>query len=663
MKQLTAQGGMVVVVLSIGMLIVPLPTGLLDFLFVFNLALSLIVTAVALQTQEPLELSSFPTLLLITTLLRVALDISAARLILLNANAGTVVAAFGNFVVGGNLVVGFLMFILLFVVQFLVITRGAERVAEVSARFTLDAMAGKQMAVDADLHAGAISDEEAKARRQRIAREADFYGAMDGATKFVRGDAIATLVVLIINTLAGLLVGVLIEHLGFGAAVHTYTALAIGDALLSQLPAFLLSTAAGILVTRSNAQQDALTTLLGRQLTARPEPFYIVAGFLAFLALLLHVFVVALGLAGLAFYAGWHISHRPPPTRPPAPAPAPPPAGSELPDPLGLTLGYGLLALADPAAGGDLIKRLAGVADRLSRDLGFGLPRVHIRDDLSLDPNRYRLRIRSLTVAEGMVHPGHELVIERPAELPLGTLEGTEPIYGLPALWVRNQEVTQLAARGISSTPASAVIAAHVKTAVGKEAHRLFDRQALDGYLDKVRRADKAVVEDLIPALLPLGVVHRVLQNLLREGVPVADGVTILEALAEYAPTAKQDAIVLTERVRAALAATIRGLVFAGGEPALITFDDSVEATLEQAVQASGPDPGLSLGADLQQRLTATLREARARWAEGAAVLVSPRLRPFLARWLEAWVPDLPVLSFAEIDPTQHYAIEQVSLS
>jgi flagellar biosynthesis protein FlhA len=456
----------------------------------------------------------------------------------------------------------------------------------------------------------------------------------------------------------------LLQHMSFGVAAHTYTALAIGDALLSQLPAFLLSTAAGILVTRSNTQQDALTAILGRQLTEKPEPFYIVFGFLLVLGLFLHLTIVVFGLAGLALWVGWRISRRPKPSAqaPAAAKPAPPPPGTELPDPLGITIGYGLLALADPAQGGDLMSRLHGVIDRLSRELGFALPMARVRDDLSLNPNQYRVRIRSMTIGQGQVFGGYELVMRLEPPWPPGSIEAPEPIYGLPAVWVPAREVTQVVAQGHSTTPPSAVIAAHVKTLLVKKAYLLFDRQALQSYLEKARRADKAVVDDLIPGLLPVGVVHKVLQNLLREGIPIADAVTILEALADSAPGTNHDPIVLTERVRLAMASTIRAVVFSGGDPALITLDESVQSALEQAMRTQGPEPTLNLGGDLPHQLIRALKNAQAKVAQSAALLVSPQLRPFVARWLEGWLPDLPVLSFSEIDPTQQYATLRVSL-
>ena len=660
MKGLTAQAGAAIVILAVGMLVVPMPPVMLDIMFLTSLALSLVITAVAMETPEPLDFSAFPSLLLMTTLLRIALDVSAARSILLTANAGSVVQAFGTFVVGQNPVVGILVFVLLFIVQYLVITKGAERVAEVSARFTLDAMAGKQMAIDADLHAGVITDQEAKARRARIAEEADFYGSMDGATKYVRGDAIATLVVLLVNTVAGLAVGLLQNHLGFEAAVSTYTTLAIGNALISQLPAFLLSTAAGVLVTRSGNQRDSLSTVLFRQLAVRHQPLYMVAGFLTLLGILLPVTPLVFLLAAGIFYLAWRVQHRPEPVEAPAPVVKPKDAtrpGDALPDPITVAVGYGLVKMADPAQGGELYQRLQAVTDALARDLGFLLPHPRVRDDLSLEPNQYKIQVRSLVVAEGAVFPERELLLAQQLPEVAGAVSGTDPVYQLPALWVPQSAAEHLAAEGHLTTPASAVIAAHYRQALQGRAYMLFDRQAAQGLLDRVKQVDRAAVEELVPAVLSLTVVHAVLQNLLRENVSVQDGVTIVETLADAAPQA-QDVLVLTERVRHALAPVIRSRIAQDGRLDLITLTKLLEAEAEQCIRTV-PEPGLDMEPGVLSRLVAALKRVQTR-SEAAALLVPPKLRPFFARLLELHLPGFPVLSLAEIDPLKTYHVETV---
>jgi flagellar biosynthesis protein FlhA len=661
MRRVLSQAGAGIVVLAVAMLVVPLPPPVLDVLFLVNLSLSLVVTVVALETPEPLEFSGFPSLLLLTTLLRIALDVSAARSILLTANAGTVVQAFGSFVVGQNPVVGILIFLLLFIVQYLVITRGAERVAEVAARFTLDAMAGKQMAIDADLHAGAITDQEARARRARIAQEADFYGAMDGATKYVRGDAIATLVVLLVNTVAGLAVGMIGNHLSFADAVDTYTTLAIGNALISQLPAFLLSTAAGVLVTRSGSQRAGLSEVLGRQLAGRHQPLYIVAVFLAAIGLLLPVSPVTFVLAGILAYLGWRVQHRPAPeTAPPArPAVAAPKPGEQLPDPVSVSVGYGLVKMADPAQGGELFQRLEAVTTALSRELGFQLPPPRLRDDLSLAPNQYRIQVRSLTVAEGTVFPDRDLLLAaRLPEVP-GAVSGTDPVYHLPALWVPAAESQRLAAEGHMTTPAAAVIAAHYRQALEGRAYLLFDRQATQALLDRVRQVDRAAVEELVPGLLSLTAVHAVLQNLLRESVSIQDGVTIVETLADAAQHGT-DVLVLTERVRQALAPMIRSRLAREGRLELVTLPKPLETAAEQAIRTV-PEPGLDMEPRLLAGLLQALKRVQTR-SEAVALLVPPKLRPFFARLLELHLPGFPVLSVAEIDPAATYHVETVEV-
>jgi len=660
-----SQAAPVVALLAVGMLVIPLPPIALDLFFLVSLSLALVVAAIALATREPLEFSAFPSLLLLTTLLRVALDVSAARLILLQANAGTLVSAFGGFVVGRNIVVGVLVFILLFIVQFMVITRGTERVAEVSARFTLDAMAGKQMAIDADLHAGAITDKEARDRRQRISQEADFYGAMDGAARFVRGDAVATVAVLTVNVIAGLVVGVVSNHLPIGTAVTDYTTLAVGDALLSQLPAFMLSTAAGVLVTRAGDSQDGrnFSDVLFGQLTLRPEPFYLLAGFLLIIGVLMPVTPITFILAAAAGYVGYVISvrNRPKPAPPEEVAkPAVPrrPADA-LPDPISLTIGYGLLPIADAARGGDLVERLNAVAERLTRDLGLTVPRPRIRDDLALNPTAYRVWIRSLQVGEGVVFPDREMVVADPLPETPGGLRGTDPIYGLASLWVTAEQARHLTAEGYTATPASAVLAAHVKHVLTMHAYQLLDRQGTQALLDRVKKADKAAVEELVPSMLSLSAVQAVLRNLLREGVPIIDGVTVVEALGDAAALGVRDPIVLTERVRHALAPVIRSRIAGGDAIELVTLSPRLRDSARQAVRAD--PPGLNLEPAVIERLVSALRRAQI-GSKVVALLTPSSLRPFFARALEAHLPGFPVLAETEIDPQGRYQVRQVDV-
>ncbi len=585
--------------------------------------------------------------------------------------------AFGQFVVGGNPVVGFILFVLLFIVQFMVITRGAERVSEVAARFTLDAMPGKQMAIDADLHAGILTDTQARDRRREIALEADFYGAMDGAAKFVRGDAMATLVVLLVNVAGGLLVGVVQRGLSFQSAFGTYTLLSVGDAIQAQLPAILLSVATGIVVTRSGSSGLDLSTALGGQVFGRSQPLYIVAALVAALGLFTPVGTIpALLLAGLLVYVGSRIAARErlapaiatagagegggggaaagpgaPPGQAGAGAAAAEPAAA-LPDPAALEFGYGLLGLADPDRGGDLLARITAVRRTLAAELGFLVPPVRVRDNVSLPPQTYSLRLRGVEVARGEVIADRLLAMS----VPEGAVPGIpvpDPVFSLPALWITPaQREAALAARATVVEPA-AVIATHVSELLRRRANELLRREDARSFLDRVRQEDAAVVEELAPTVLPLGVLHRVLSNLLREGVPIVDGVTICEALADgVVQTRDPDA--LTEVVRQALGRAITRAAAGAGRLSVLTLDPALEQDLLAKVQRTDAGGALALDPQAREqvigRMDSALGPAIAA-GKHTAVLTTPLLRPYLRRLIERRLPDVPVLSYGELDP------------
>ncbi|MCL6594650.1 MAG: flagellar biosynthesis protein FlhA [Firmicutes bacterium] len=664
MRRLAGMSTILFVIVIVLMLVVSLPTWLLSVLILANLSLSLVVTAVAMGTPRPLDFSSFPSLLLLTTLFRLALSVSTARLILLQANAGSVVQAFGQFVVGGNPAVGFILFLLLFIVQFMVITRGAERVSEVAARFTLDAMPGKQMAIDADLHAGVLTEAQARERRREIALEADFYGAMDGSAKFVRGDAMATLVILLVNVAGGLLIGMVERGLSFSQAFDTYTLLSVGDAIAAQLPAILLSVATGIIVTRSGASGQEMAAALGGQLFGRSQPLYVVAALIAALGVVTPVGLVpALALAaGLVWIASRIAAmERVAPAGAAAGAggvagaPAPPPAepAAVLPDPVALEFGYGLLGLADPERGGDLLARVTAVRRALAEELGFVVPPVRVRDNVQLPPQAYVVRLRGVEVARGEVIADRLLAMSV-SEAAVPGIPTRDPVFGLPALWITPaQREAALAVRATVVEP-SAVIATHVSEVLRRRAHELLRREDARAFLDRVRQEDPAVVEELSPQVLPPGVLHRVLANLLREGVPIADGVTICEALADGAAQTK-DPDALTEVVRRALGRSITRAAAGGGRLAVVTLDAALEQDLLARVQRT-TDGGGGLELDpaardqVVGRLAAALEPALSQ-GRRAAVVTTPLLRPHLRRALERALPDVPVLSYGELDP------------
>ncbi len=642
----------VAVVATLAMMVIPLPPFLLSLLLSLNLTLALVILLATIYTGEALAFSSFPALLLIITLFRLALNVSSTRLILLHGYAGEVIQRFGEFVVGGNPVVGFIVFLILVVIQFVVITRGAERVAEVAARFTLDAMPGKQMAIDADLNAGLIDEREARRRRQEIEREADFYGAMDGASKFVRGDAIAGLVIIAINIVGGFIVGVLQQGLPWAEALRKYTLLTVGDGLVTQIPALLISTAAGLLVTRA-ASDSHLAEDVARQVTAHPRGLAIAAGTLAVLGVMpglpkvpflaLAAFFGALAL--VVREAGRAAERAAPPPAPPRESHTPESVLQLLPlDPLEIELGYGLLSLADPERGGDLMDRVGLVRRQVALELGFVVPLVRVRDNMQLPPNKYVIKLRGAEVARGEIVPERLLALNPGAaaeEVP--GIETADPVFGLPARWVAPEDRQRAELAGFTVVEPSAVLATHLTHVIRTHAHELLGRQEVRQLLDTVRQTNAALVEELVPNLLGTGEVQKVLQNLLREGVSIRDLVTILEALADWAPVTR-DPERLTEAARQALRRHIsRDLPLQDGKLLALTLDPALEEKL-----APGPvqDP------ELVRRVLASLEEeGRKLVARGVepVVVCSPPARPHFKRLTERAVPNLKVVSYSEL--------------
>jgi flagellar biosynthesis protein FlhA len=651
----------------LAMVVVPLHPLALDGLFTFNIALSVIVVMAVVYVARPLDFGVFPTVLLLATLLRLALNVASTRVVLLHghegpAAAGHVIESFGEFVVGGDYAVGAVVFIILTIINFIVVTKGAGRVSEVSARFTLDAMPGKQMAIDADLGAGLITQDEARVRRAEVRSEADFYGSMDGASKFVRGDAVAGILILLVNLVGGLAIGTLNHDLAFGDALRVYTLLTVGDGLVAQIPALLLSTAVAIIVTRMSRPLD-MGGELRAQLIGNPKALGVAAGILGVMGLIPGMPNVAfLGMAVLCSVGAWYVSHRglrPQSAEPATPAAAAP-ALTEMReltwddvqplDLIGLEVGYRLVPLVDTAQGGDLLARIKGARRKLSQELGFLLQPVHIRDNLELAPNAYRISLGGVTVGGGTVHPERQLAID-PGRV-FGRVEGIEtrdPAFGLPATWIEPGQREHAQTLGYTVADTSTVIATHLNSVLQSHAHELLGHEEVQQMLNSLARTAPRLVEDLVPKLLPLGVVVRVLQGLLAEQVPIRNLRAIVESLAEHAPRT-QDPTALLGQVRVALGRQIvQDIAGAADELPVITLDPDLEQLLQSTSAGSGVpvlEPGLA------ERLQARLADATRRQdgaGEPAVLLVPPPLRSALARFTRASVPGLHVLAWNEI--------------
>ncbi|MCX7672836.1 MAG: flagellar biosynthesis protein FlhA [Thiobacillaceae bacterium] len=654
------------VIVVLAMMILPLPPFVLDILFTFNIALAMIVLLIGLYTLKPLDFSVFPTVLLVTTLLRLSLNVASTRVILMEGNtgpdaAGKVIEAFGHFLVGGNYAVGLIVFIILVVINFVVITKGAGRIAEVSARFTLDAMPGKQMAIDADLNAGLIGEEEARRRRAEIAREADFYGSMDGASKFVRGDAVAGLIIMVLNIVGGLIIGVAQHGMSFADAARTYTLLTIGDGLVAQIPALIISTAAGMVVSRVASEEDLNQQLMG-QVFARPQAVFLTAGILALLGIIpgmphLAFLLMAALLAGLGFALLKRQAAR---AAAPVEQVQPPP--EELAevgwqdvtpvDRLGLEVGYRLVPLVDRSQDGELLRRIRGIRKKTAQELGFLVPPVHIRDNLQLKPGAYRILLKGVTVGEGEVQVGKYLAIN-PGKV-LGTVPGqatTDPAYGLPAVWIEAAQRTQAQTYGYTVVDAGTVVATHLAKVINEHAPELLGREETQQLLDHVAKQYPRLVEDLTPKLLPVSTVQKVLQLLLEERVPLKDIRTILETLAEHAART-QEPDELAAAVRMALARAIIAEIFGGAhELQVMALAPSLEQILTQALSGRGAE-GAGLEPGLAERLvreTQAALETMTRNGLPGVLLVGQPIRAVLSRFLRRVVPELKVISHAEV--------------
>lgn len=640
----------------VGMMVIPLPQWLLDVLLSLNVALALTVLLVSVYVEEPLQFAAFPSLLLLVTLFRLGLNISATRLILLNGEAGAVIAAFGAFVVGGNLVVGVVVFIVLIVIQFIVITNGAGRVAEVAARFTLDAMPGKQMAIDADLNAGVIDEAEARRRRQRVAQEADFYGAMDGASKFVRGDAIAAILIVVVNVVGGFVIGLAQRGMPFDQALNTYALLTVGEGIVTQIPALLISTAAGLMVTKSSSDIHLGVQLAG-QMLSYPRALAVTSAVLAALGVVpglpkLPFFLASAGVAALA-YAVNQTKKLPPP--PPPPQPKPPENMLEHVgvDALEVEVGYALISLADPKQGGDLLERITAARRQVAVELGLIVPPVRVRDNMQLPPNDYVIRLRGSLVARGTLYPGQYLAMNPGTAT--STLPGqptTEPAFGLPALWIPSSSRDTAVSSGYTVVDAMTVLITHLSEVFRKHAPELLSRQDVQTLLDRVKVQSPALVDGVVPDQITLGEVHRVLRLLLKERVSIKDMPTILEALSD-ASALTRDPVMLAEHVRSALARHITEQHReADGKLYVVVVDPRVERAILDRVRTTDAGAVAAPDPHFVQRLASEagrLLEESAALGREAVILCSPRVRPFLRSLLERPLPRSAVLSHNEV--------------
>lgn len=673
------------IVLILSMMVLPLPTFVLDVFFTFNIAMSVMVMLVALYTTKALDFSVFPSVLLVTTLLRLSLNVASTRVVLLEGHtgpdaAGKVIEAFGHFLVGGNYAVGIIVFIILTVINFVVVTKGAGRIAEVGARFTLDAMPGKQMAIDADLNAGLIGEDEARRRRKEIADEADFYGSMDGASKFVRGDAIAGILILLINMVGGMLIGVMEHDMTAGGAAKAYVMLTIGDGLVAQIPALVISIAAGLVVSRVGNDGDVGGQVIG-QLFGDPRVLGISAGIMGLMGMIpgMPNFVFLLIAAGLGYLA-WHGVQKAasPKVKEAAEKKAAeqaaaqsvtPPEQQEAAwtdvvpvDTLGLEVGYRLIPLVDRGQDGELLKRIRGLRKKFAAEIGFLTAPVHIRDNLELKPNGYRITLKGVDVGSGEAYPGSLMAIN-PGRV-AGSLPGREardPAFGLPAVWIEQGLREQAHALGYTVVDAATVIATHLNHLILTHAAELFGRQEAQALLEHVGREQPKLVEDLVPKSLPLAVVQRVLQSLLEEGVAIRDMRSIVETLAEYAPRT-QDPLELTSRVRVALGRAIVQQLFPGNtDVQVMVLDPGLERLIGQALGGGGD------GSVIEPGLADTLMNEVARTAQNqeemglpAVLLVPAPLRWLLSRFLRRAVPSLKVLANSEVPETRTIKVTSV---
>ena len=662
---LAGLGAPLVLMVMLSLMILPLAPFMLDLLFTFNIALAMLILLASVYTLRPLDFAVFPTILLISTLLRLALNVASTRVVLLRGHeggdaAGAVIEAFGDFVVGGSYVVGLIVFAILVIINFVVVTKGAGRVSEVSARFTLDAMPGKQMAIDADLNAGALTQEQARARREEIGREADFYGAMDGASKFVKGDAIAGILILLINVIGGFLIGVFAHSLSMEQAAENYVLLTIGDGLVAQIPSLLLSAATAIMVTRVSDSQDMGDQVVS-QLFNSPQSLAVTAGVLGVFGLIPGMpgfvfFLLAAVLGAGAYVVSLRNAEEVAEPEVAAEEEERPAENADLSwddvqpvDVVGLQVGYRLIPLVDQNQGGELLGRIKGVRKKLTQEVGFLIQPVHIKDNLDLDPNEYRLTLLDVPVGEGKIYPGKEMAIS-PGQV-IGTVDGIpghDPAFGLDAIWIDPEQKEDAQAKGYTVVDAATVVATHLNQVLKTHVHELLGHEEVQQLMDQLSRSAPHLVENLVPKTLSLGTVLKVMQNLLQEGIPVRDIRSIAEALAEHA-SKSQDPDVLTGHVRVSLGRLIfQHINGMGEELAAMTFDPKLEQVLQSTLQGQGEviEPGLA--EQMMKQLNEGVERMESR-NEPPVLLVASSIRQWIAQLIRPGQPALHVLAYEEL--------------
>lgn len=646
-------------------LIIPVPLFLLDLLFALNIALSMIILFNALFSKEPLDMSAFPTLLLLTTLFRLSLNVSSTRNILLKADAGNVVDTFGNFVGGGNLVVGAIVFFVLVIMQLLVINKGSERVSEVTARFTLDAMPGKQMAIDADLNTGAITDEEAKERREKIQQESAFFGSMDGATKYVKGDATAGLVITVLNFVGGIAIGVLMNGMDINAAVQRYSILTIGDGLVSQIPSLMISLSTGILVTKGSKEAD-VGNILRRQLFSTPKVLNIVGIALIGLGLFTPLNMLVFCAYGIMFLlTARMIANQLEMTETDEAVSEEEESAEEIRRPenvssllqvdaIELEFGYGIIPLADVNQGGDLLDRVVMIRRQIALELGCVVPMIRLRDNIQLNPNQYLIKIKGVPVSEGEILFDHYMAMNPGyVEEEISGIPTFEPSYHLPAIWITESQRERAESLGYTVVDPPSIIATHLMEIIRSHLYELLTRQDVHNLIENVKEANETLVSELVPKLLNVGEIQKVLQNLLAEGISIRDLVTIFETLADYAPTT-HDTDVLTEYVRQSLKRAISNQYFNNNETtSVVTLDPNVEQVIMDSVKQTEQGAYLALDPDYTNRLMTSLREETDKLEElgrTPIIITSPIVRMYLKKLTQEQFRNLHVLSYNEID-------------
>ncbi|MBQ3781899.1 MAG: flagellar biosynthesis protein FlhA [Lachnospiraceae bacterium] len=645
--------------------IVPIPTFLLDVLLALNIALSLSILFNALFSKEALSMSSFPTLLLFTTIYRISLNVSSTKLILTKADAGKVVETFGNFVGGGSLVVGVIVFAILVLIQFLVINKGSERVAEVSARFTLDAMPGKQMAIDADLNTGAITDEQAKERRQKIQDESSFFGAMDGATKYVKGDAIAGLIITVINLVGGLITGVMLQGMDINDAIGKYTILTIGDGLVSQIPSLLISLSTGVLVTKVSKEAN-ISEIVFEQLFSIPKVLFFVGGSMIFLGITTELPLIVFGLYGTAFIAaGFYIkknigekdieSEVAEDEEEVEEIRRPENVVSLLQvDPIELEFGYGIIPLADVNQGGDLLDRVVMIRRQVALELGCVVPMIRLRDNIQLNPNQYVIKIKGVPVSDGEILFDHYMAMNPGfVEEEISGIPTFEPSFHLPAIWITESQRERAESLGYTVVDPPSIIATHLTEVIREHLDELLTRQDVQNLINNVQEANSTLITELVPKLLGVGEIQKVLQNLLREGISIRDLITIFETLADYAPTTR-DTDVLTEYARQNLRRAISNKYFPANETtSVVTLDPKIEQDIMGSVKQTEQGAFLSLDPDEKQAIINAVQKETAKLEDlgkNPIVITSPIVRMYFKKLTEDYFKDLIVVSYNEIE-------------